>query len=276
MKDNQLISFEGKEIRKAWHDEQWYFSIVDVIEVLTDSLQPSRYWNAIKKKESQLFAICEKLKLKGQDGRLRPSDCANTEGIFRIIMSVPSPKVEPLKLWMAQVSKERIEEAENHELSFERMAELYRAKGHTDEWIKERLESIATRKRLTDEWKNRGVNEGQEYSILTATIAKGTFDLTPSEHSQLKGLDKQNLRDHMTPIELIFTSLSEESTRLIAQSDDAKGFHENQEAAIKGGTYAGNARRNLEKQIGKSVISSENFLGSDDKPNELLEGDKTL
>lgn len=279
MKGNQLMPFEGKEIRKVWHNEEWHFNIVDIIAVLTDSPKPRNYWsvmkNRLKKEGFETLTICKPLKFDTEDGKRRNMDAANTEGVFRLIMSVPSPKVEPLKLWMAQVSKERIEETENPELSFERMAELYRAKGHTDEWIKERLESIATRKRLTDEWKGRGVKEGQEYSILTATIAKGTFGLTPSEHSQLKGLDKQNLRDHMTPIELIFTSLSEESTRLIAQSDDAKGFHENHDAAIKGGKYAGNARRNLEKQIGKSVISPENFLGYDDKSHELPEGDET-
>ena len=273
-KENTLILFEGKAIRKIWHNDQWYFSVVDIIEILTDSVKPKTYWAMMKKRELQPFTNCEPLKLMASDGRYRLTDCANTEGVLRIIMSVPSPKAEPLKQWMAQVSKERIEETENPELSYERMAEIYKAKGHTDEWIKERLQAIGTRKRLTDEWKERGVKEGQEYSILTATIAKETFGLTPSEHSQFKGLDKQNLRDHMTPIELILTSLSEESTRLIAISDDAKGFNENQEAAVKGGKYAGNARIRLEKQIKKPVLSPDNFLNLKGSEKKELKKDK--
>jgi DNA-damage-inducible protein D len=194
--DNQLMAFEGKEIRKIWHNEEWYFSVIDVIGILTDSPQPSRYWNAIKKKEIEVFAFCEKLKLKGQDGKMYATDCANTEGVFRILMSVPSPKAEPLKLWLASLGKQAIEETENPELGFERMTALYKAKGYSDEWIKNRMQSIESRKLLTDEWQQRGVKEGQEYSILTATIAKGTFGLNPSEHSKLKGLERQNLRDH--------------------------------------------------------------------------------
>jgi DNA-damage-inducible protein D len=189
--DTQLTPFEGSNIRKIWHNEEWYFSVVDVIGILSDSPQPSRYWNAIKKKDPQLFAICEKLKLVGLDSKLRPSDCSNTEGVFRIAMSVSSPKAEPLKLWLASLGKQAIDEVENPELLTERQAELYRAKGYTEEW-----QTIETRKELTDEWKGRGVKENQEYAILTATIAKGTFGLSPSEHSKLKGLERQNLRDH--------------------------------------------------------------------------------
>ncbi len=270
--DNQLAPFEGnKQIRKIWHNDEWYFSVVDVIEVLTDATQPRTYWAKLKKKitdESQLLPIWQQLKLASADGKSYKTDCANTDGILRIAMSVPSPKAEPLKLWLAQVGTERIQETENPELSYERMTEIYRAKGHTDEWIKERLQSITTRKQLTDEWKNRGVKEGQEYSILTATIAKGTFGLTPSEHSELKGLNKQNLRDHMTPLELIFTSLSEEVTRQVTIADNAEGFHENHDAATKGGRMAGNARRNLEKEMGKAIVSPQNFLESN-KIDEL-------
>ncbi len=279
--DNQLAPFEGKEIRKIWHEEQWYFSVVDVIEVLTDSSQPSRYWTDLKKRSekeaNQSFDFCERLKLPRPDGKKYPTDCANTEGVFRIIMSVPSPKAEPLKLWLAEQGKRAIDEAEDPELAYERMTEIYRAKGHTDKWIKERLQTIRTRNKLTDEWKSRGVKEGKEYSILTATIAKGTFGLTPSEHSEYKGLEKQNLRDHMTDLELIFTALSEEATRQIAITDESKGFNENYDSAIKGGKYAGNARKNLEKQIGKPVVSKDNYLGLErtDKPDELSEGDKT-
>ena len=263
MTDMSLIPFEGKPIRKAWHNEEWYFSVVDIIEVLTDSTSAQTYWAKLKtriKKESEVFPFWEKVKLKGHDGKNYPSDCANTEGVFRIIMSVPSPKAEPLKMWLAQVGKERIEETENPEILTERQAEIYRAKGYSEEWIKRRVQSIETRKALTDEWKNRGVKEGQEYSILTATIAKGTFGVTPSEHSEIKGLGKQNLRDHMTPLELVFTALSEEVTRSIAVKDDAQGFEQNQEAAAYGGSLAADARLRLERERGVKVVSVENFL----------------
>jgi DNA-damage-inducible protein D len=276
--EHALTPFEGTEIRKVWHNEEWYFSVIDVIGFLSNATNPASYWNKVQKNilsDSQLLPFWQKLKLVGQDGKARPSDCANTEGILRIVMSVPSPKAEPLKLWLAKVGNEYIQETENPELSFERMTEIYRAKGRSDEWIKERLQSISTRKLLTDEWKNRGVQEGQEFSILTATISKGTFGLTPTEHSQLKGLEKQNLRDHMTPLELILTSFGEEVTRQIAINDEAKGFNENHDAATKGGALAGQARLNVENQLKKSVISSENFLtpnNDKDKPTELGEG----
>ena len=261
--DNQLIPFEGKEIRKVWLDEQWYFSIIDVIDILTESPQPSSYWNKVKKtvlKENQSLRFWQRLKLKSNDGKNYLTDCANTEGVLRIVMSVPSPKVEPLKLWLAQMGKQAIDEAENPELLTERQAEIYKAKGYPDEWIKRRVQSIETRKMLTDEWKNRGVKEGEEYAILTATIAKGTFGVTPSEHSKLKGLARQNLRDHMTPLELVFTALSEEVTRSIVVKDDAQGFNENQEAAAYGGSIAADARQRLERERGVKVVSNENFL----------------
>ena len=281
MKDNELTSFvqvdsfgEGNEIRKVWHEEQWYFSIVDVIGILTDSPEPRKYWGKVKKKlkeESELSPIWRQLKLEASDGKHYATDCANTEGVLRIVMSVPSPKAEPLKLWLAAQGKRAIDETENPELSFDRMTEIYRAKGHTDKWIKERIQSITTRKQLTDEWKQRGVKEGQEYSILTATIAKGAFGLSPSEHSKLKGLDKENLRDHMTPIELILTSLSEEVTRMITVKDDAQGFNENLDAAVKGGQVGRTALKNVEKSTGEKVVSATNFLNSvsGDKPAEL-------
>lgn len=280
MKENALTPFEGKSIRKVWYDEQLYFSIIDVIEILTDSTQPSSYWNKVKKtilKENQSLRFWQRLKLMSSDGKNYLTDCANTEGILRILMSVPSPKVEPLKLWLAEQGKRAIDEAENPELSYERMAEIYKAKGHDAVWIKERLQSISTRNELTEEWKNRGVKEGQEYSILTATIAKGTFGLTPSEHAQLKGLEKQNLRDHMTRFELILTSLSEEATRFITDRDNAQGFHENHDAAVKGGYIGGTAKENLERQLGVSVVSPQNFLNlktTNNKPAELPSEDK--
>ena len=266
MENANLIPIEGIEIRKVWHHEQWYFSVIDVIEVLTRNPNPSRYWQDLKRKsskaEGQLYDFIVKLKLKALDGKNYPSDCANTEGILRIVMSVPSPKAEPLKLWLAQVGSERIQETENPELGYERMTEIYRAKGYPDQWIKERMQSIDIRKKLTDEWKNRGVKEGQEYSILTAIIAKGTFGLTPTEHKDFKGLTKpnQNLRDHMTDLELVLTALGEAVTRTVAVEDNAQGFDENKTAAVKGGQAGGQARRNVEKITGKKVVSSENYL----------------
>lgn len=274
MKDNELTSFEGKGIRKVWHNEQWYFSIIDIIEFLTDSTSPRTYWAKLKAKEQaasgQTFPFSERLKLTASDGRNRLTDCASTEGILRVVMSVPSPKAEPLRLWLAQVGAERIEETENPELSFERMTEIYKAKGYPDEWISRRVQSIETRKALTDEWKSRGVKEGQEYSILTATIAKGTFGLTPSEHGRLKNLGKENLRDHMTPLELVFTALSEEVTRSIVVKDDAQGFEQNQEAASYGGSLAADARLRLERERGIKVVSTSNFLGLNDGKNDEL------
>jgi DNA-damage-inducible protein D len=269
--DNQLEIFENKPIRRTEYNGETYFSIVDIIGILTDSPIPRNYWTKVKKtlvEENQTHPFWMQLKLTADDGKQRATDCANTEGVLRIAMAVPSPKAEPLKLWLAQVGKQAIDETGNPELGFERMSELYKAKGYSDEWIKNRLQSIETRKLLTDEWQQRGVKEGQEYSILTATIAKGTFGLTPSEHSKLKGLERQNLRDHMTPIELIFTALSEEVTRQVTERDDAQGFNENFDAATEGGRMAGNARRNLEKELRKPVVSSDNFLG--------LKGPETL
>ena len=259
-KEKALIPFNGKEIRKIWHNDEWYFSVIDAIEILTDSPIPRNYWTILKKREPQLHTICMQLKLTATDGKQRLTDCANTEGLLRIVMSVPSPKAEPLKLWLAQVGAERIQETENPELISERQAEIYRAKGYSEEWIQRRIQTIETRKALTEEWKNRGVKEGQEYSILTAEIAKATFGVTPAEHSKIKGLERQNLRDHMTPLELIFTALSEEVTRQIAIRDDTKGFNENHEAAVRGGTFAGNSRRNLEKSENIKVVSPNNFL----------------
>ena len=219
MMDNTLTPFEGKEIRKVWHEEQWYFSIFDVIALLTDTTNPKRYWNDLKRRDPELdkqggTQISYPLKMQTAGGK-QSVICANTDGILRIVMSVSSPKAEPLKMWLAQVGGERIQETENPELGFERLTQIYKAKGYTDEWIERRLQSIETRKQLTSEWKNRGVKEGSEYSILTAIIAKGTFGLNPSEHKKVKGLEKTNheLRDHMTPLELIFTALGEELTR---------------------------------------------------------------
>ena len=272
---NQIAVFEQKQIRRVVHEGELWFSVVDIIEVLTNSKDPSDYWTTIKRRENQLPTICRKFKFFAADGKMRATDCANTEGVLRIIMSVPSPQAEPFKLWLAQVGTEHIAEIQDPELAAQRAAEYYRLKGYPPEWIERRMQSIETRKSLTNEWKNRGVKEGQEYAILTAEIAKATFGVTPNEHAKLKNLERQNLRDHMTPLELIFTALGEEATRQITIQDDAQGFQDNQEAAQRGGRMAGNARIVFEKTDRVKVVSSENFLGlkGDDK-KELTEPDE--
>jgi DNA-damage-inducible protein D len=267
---NELINFEHTPIRKTLHNEEWFFSIIDIIAALIESTNHQTYWYVLKKREPQLLTICKKFKFLAPDGKMRPTDCANTEGVFRIIMSVPSPKAEPLKMWLAEQGKRAIDEAENPELLTQRQIELYKAKGYSDEWINERIKNIDIRKQLTEEWKGRGVQEGQEFSILTAVIAKGTFGLIPSEHKKVKGLTKpsQNLRDHMTNLELIFTSLGEELTREETINEDAQGFEENKYAAMKGGNMAGKLLKTLEKERGKKVVSSKNYLN-------LISGEKT-
>ena len=212
--NNQIVLFQEKNIRRIEHKGEWWFAVTDVIAALTDSSQPNRYWTDMKKRSAkdnfQSFAFCEALKITAADGKKYKTEAANREGLLRIIMSIPSPKAEPFKLWLAQVGEERMAEIENPELGIQRIREIYLAKGYTEEWVNSRLKAIDIRKQLTDEWQQRGVKEGQEYAILTAEIAKATFGLTPSEHAQFKGLEKQNLRDHMTNFELIFTMLGED------------------------------------------------------------------
>jgi prophage antirepressor-like protein len=276
---DRIAIFQEKRIRRIWHKEEWWFSIIDVIGVLTDSINPRDYWYRMKERleieeKSELSTICRQLKLEAPDGKKRDTDCANTEGLFRIIQSVPSPKAEPFKRWLAQVGYERIKEIEDPELSAMRARELYAAKGYSSEWIEKRLRSITIRGELTKEWKERGVKEGKEYSILTAEIAKATFGVTPIEHSKIKVLDKvktdNNLRDHMTDLELIFTMLGEASTTEIAKKKDAQGFKENHTAAKDGGTIAGNARKELELKTGTPVVSKKNYL-EEQKLQEKLE-----
>ena len=267
MEQNSKLSvFQGKTIRRILQEGKIYLNVVDVIEVLTDSPAPAKYWFKVKKKMkdtegvNQFSPIWRKLKFQASDSKFYIMDAADTEGLFRILMSIPSPKVEPFKLWLAQVGKERIDEIENPELAIERAREIYKAKGYPNDWIDNRLKSIEIRKQLTEEWKNRGVQEGHEYSILTAEIAKATFGLAPSEHAKIKGLERQNLRDHMTNLELVFSMLGEEITRSIAVEDDAQGFGENHDAAQKGGRLAGEARENVERQTNVKVVSKSNFL----------------
>jgi hypothetical protein len=259
--------FESKQIRSVWNedDQKWYFSIIDVVAALTDSLNPRDYWYRIKQREKisglELSTICRQFKLEAPDGKSRETDCSHTEGLLRIIQSIPSPKAEPFKRWLAKVGYERLEEIENPELAAARMRELYKAKGYSDEWVEKRVRGIAIRDELTNEWKKRGVKEQREYSILTAEISRATFGMTPAEYKEFKSLDKpaDNLRDHMNDLELIFTMLGEASITEIARNKDARGYVENRDAAKKGGAVAGRARRDLEKKSGKRIASKENY-----------------
>jgi DNA-damage-inducible protein D len=277
--NNKIVLFQEQQVRRVWHDEAWWFSVIDVVGILSESSIPSRYWNDLKRRVSKesgnkdLYAKCVKLKLVGEDGKSYPTECADTETLLRITMSIPSPKAEPFKQWLAQVGRERIEEIENPELAIEKVRALYQAKGYSDAWIERRVQSIETRKKLTDEWKGRGVKEGQEYSILTATIAKGTFGVTPSEHADLKGLEKQNLRDHMTDLELIFTALGEEVTRQLTIEADAQGFEENHGVATEGGKMTGRARENLESSMKTKVVSSKNYQDLTTQTSEIAPSD---
>jgi hypothetical protein len=261
---DKLVVFQGKQIRKTIHNNEWWFSISDVVEVLTDSTDPKQYIKKMRRRDPQLDSywgtICTPLELPTPDGRIRPVNCANTQGIFRMIQSIPSPKAEPFKRWLARVGYERIQEIENPELATQRTRALYKAKGYSDDWIEKRMRGIAIREELTDEWKKRGVNQEPEYAILTAEISKATFGLTPSQYQKLKGLKRQNLRDHMNDLELIFSMLGEAATTEITRANDARGFDKNKEAAIKGGSVAGKARKDLEAKTGKRVVSEENYL----------------
>lgn len=273
--------FESKQIRSEWNDaeKKWYFAIIDVIEILTESKNPRRYWSDLKRKLntegfSQLYEIIVQLKMISSDGKRYVTDCADAKGLLRIIQSIPSPKAEPFKQWLAQVGSDRLDEIENPELATQRTRELYKLKGYSDDWIEKRMRSIAIREELTEEWKNRGVKEQIEYAILTAEISKATFGLTPSEYKKMKGLKSQNLRDHMTDLELIFSMLGEASTTKVTRAKNAKGFNENKVAARIGGTIAGNALKELEKESGEKVITSENYLPEKKKPKELKERKK--
>ena len=262
---NSLVVFQDKKIRRAWHNNEWFFSVVDVVAALTDSADPKDYWYRMKKREFEasgieLSTFCRQLKLPSADGKYYETDCANTESLFRLIQSIPSKKAEPFKLWLAQVGYERVQEIENPELAQKRMKEFYKQKGYSEDWIEKRVRGIAIRDELTDEWKKRGVETDKEYSILTAEISKATFGLTPSEYQKLKGLKKENLRDHMKDLELIFTMLGERVTTEITRTKDAQEFDKCEIAAKEGGEVAGNARKDAEKRIGKSIISDENYL----------------
>jgi prophage antirepressor-like protein len=277
MERNKIIIFEDRKIRRIWHNDEWYYSIIDIVGALTDSINPRDYWYKTKirvgdEEKAELSTICLQLKLEAPDGKLRTTDCASTEGIFRIIQSIPSPKAEPFKRWLAKVGYERIQEIEDPELAQERMKELYEQKGYSKEWIDKRLRGIAIRQELTDEWKNRGVEKNIEYAILTNEISKATFGKTVGEYKQLKELGQENLRDHMTDLELIFSMLGEKVTTEITQNEEATGFIECKGAAKRGGRVAGKARVDAEKEIGKPIVSKENYLIEPEKQRKLKKG----
>ncbi len=272
--------FESKKVRSEWNEkeQQWYFSIIDVVEILTGSPRPRKYWNALKTKlleegYEELSQNLGQLKMQSADGKFYLTDVANAKTLLRIIQSIPSPKAEPFKRWLAQVGSDRLDEIENPELATQRTRELYKLKGYPDDWIEKRMRSIAIREELTEEWKNRGVREQIEYAILTAEISKATFGLTPSDYKKLKGLKSQSLRDHMTDLELIFSMLGEASTTEIVKKKNPVGFVENKKVANQGGKIAGDARRALEIETGDRVVSPKNYLPEARKNKALKRGE---
>ncbi len=258
--------FESKKIRSIWNEKEskWYFSVQDVVEALTDSSDVKQYLKKMLRRDELLKmnwgTICTLVEMQAADGKRRKVQASDTKGLLRIIQSIPSPKAEPFKLWLAQIGSDRLDEIENPELATQRTRELYKLKGYPDDWIEKRMRSIAIREELTEEWKNHGIKEQIEYSILTAEISKATFGLTPSQHKELKGLKSQNLRDHMTDLELIFSMLGEASTKEIVINTNPKGFEQNKKAAKSGGKIAGDARKQLEIKSGKKVVTQQNFL----------------
>lgn len=274
--ETAIVIFKEKTIRRTWYGNAWWFSVVDVCAVLTNSNDANAYWRKLKQRlneeSDQPVTFCHGLKLPAQDGKLRVTDCANTEGIFRLIQSIPSPKAEPFKRWLAQIGYERIKEIENPELAQERIKQLYEQKGYPKDWIDKRLRGIAIRQNLTEEWQERGITSQRDYAILTAEISKATFGMTPSEYKQYKNLPSKsnaNLRDHMTDLELIFTMLGEKMTTEISVVEKPEGLIENKKVARRGGNVAGNARKEAEKELGKSVISRNNYLLTESKKDNI-------
>ncbi len=267
--EKSLIVFQDKKIRRVWHNEEWFFSVVDIAAVLTeqdDAQKARKYWNKLsqrlREEGSEVVTNCHRLKLPAEDGKLRKTDCANTKTIFRIIQSIPSPKAEPFKQWLAKVGYERIQEIENPELAQDRVKDYYELKGYPADWIEKRLRGIAIRQDLTDEWKNRDIQQQKDFAILTNEISKATFGKTVGEYKKLKSLkrDNQNLRDHMTDWELILTMVGEKATTDITISKDSRGFNECKYSALEGGTIAKNTRKEIEQKTGKSIVSNENYL----------------
>lgn len=261
---NQIKLFESHEIRTEWNEdlEEWFFSIIDVISILTESKNPNRYWSDLKKKlkeeSGQPYENIVRLKLKAPDGKMRLTDSADTKQLLRIIQSIPSPKAEPFKKWLAQLGHERLDEIADPEKAIDRALDTYRAKGYSEAWINQRLKSKEIRKDMTDEWDRSGVKQGIEYAILTNEVSNACFEIDTKEHKQLKGLKKGNLRDNMSNAELVINMLAELSTTEISKTENPKGFEESKDIAQRGGNIAGDARKNLEKQTGKKVVTSRN------------------
>lgn len=263
MNNNHLAIFKGSKIRRVIYLNEWWFSVTDICTALTDSLDGNAYWRKLKQRliseNSQVVTFCHGLKIIAPDGKMRETDCANTENMFRIIQSIPSPKAEPFKMWLAKVGYERVQEIEDPELATKRTRALYKAKGYPDSWIEKRMRGIEIRETLTDEWKKRNVGQDREYAILTAEISKATFGMTPSQYKSFKGLKRENLRDHFTDLEHIFSMLGEASTTEITKTKNAIGFDQNKIAAKEGGDVAGNARKELEFKTKKKVSTTENY-----------------
>jgi DNA-damage-inducible protein D len=270
---NALVVFQDKKIRRIWHKKEWHFSVVDVVAALEASTLPKRYWSDLKAKLVQegfeLYDFIVQLKFQASDGKFYATDCANTQIMFRIIQSIPSPKAEPFKQWLAKVGYDRVQEIENPELAQKRMKQLYKAKGYSEDWIEKRVRGIAVRDELTDEWKKRGVSQEKDFSILTAEISKATFGMTPKEYKKFKDLKNENLRDHMNDLELIFNMLGERVSTEITRTEDKQGFDENKDAAQRGGKVAGNARKETEKEIGRAVSTDENYLSSPESKKRI-------
>ncbi len=276
-----LIVFQGKQFRRLWYNDEWYYSVIDIIAFLTEQedFQTSRkYWNKLsqrlREEGSEVVTNCHRLKLPAADGKFYETDCANTKTLFRIIQSVPSKKAEPLKLWLAQVGYDRVQEIENPELAQKRIKELYKAKSYSDDWIEKRVRGIAIRDELTDKWKKRGVGNEKEYAILTAEISKATFGMTPSEYKKFKGLKRENLRDHMNDLELIFSMLGERVSTEITRKEDAQSYHQVEDAAKRGGRVAGRARQDTEKELSSPITSRANYPDEPEKKKKKQIEDK--
>ena len=272
----QVILFEDRNIRRVWHEGEWFYSVVDFVSILTDSKDPKDYWHKVKKREAEngieLSTICRRLKLLAPDGKMRLTDCANNEALLRIIQSIPSKKAEPIKLWLAQVGRERLEEIQNPELAMHRMQEEYKKRGYDEKWIDVRIRGIVTRKELTDQWEQRGAKEGKEYAILTNEMTQETFNLNIKDYKGHKGLDsKDNLRDHMTPMELILTMLGEETAKEIHESRDSQGYNQLKTDVTDAGKIARKTRLEIEDKTGKRVVSSDNFLNLSGEQPKLIE-----
>lgn len=276
METTKIALFKGRGIRKIIYNNEWWFSVVDVVQALTDQLDnhtARKYWNKLAQRlrdeGSDVVTNCHRLKLLAPDGKMRETDCADTEGVFRIIQSIPSSKAELFKRWLAKVGYERVQEIEDPELATKRTRMLYKLKGYSENWIEKRMRGIAIREELTDEWQKRGVKEQKEYEILTAEISKATFGVTPSEYKELKGLKRHNLRDHMDDLELIFNMLGERVTTEISQQEKPDTFVKNKKVAERGGNVAGNARKQTEEEIGRSVVSKDNYLQNPENRKKL-------